>query len=366
VNRWFALVLLFGVTGIPVSAQAFIEVIQGDFPLIVSASHGGYLAPDSLADRTCPQCVTVRDTRTQEWARLLADEVFLDTGRRPWVVINLLARTKLDANREVGEAADGDANAAAAWAEFHDGLETAAQHIETTYGGGLLLDLHGHGHSNARFELGYLLTSSQLRESQAAINNLAGSSSIRALVSRSGGTLTEAIRGGASLGHFLDLVGIRSTPSPSDPAPLVGEPFFSGGYITARHGSRDGGQVDAIQLEAHFQGARNSDDNVALLAERVADAVLAFIQQRYPEMIGVGVEDEISAFRRSSCLSQRFDHVQLARECAGGRVRVYDMLGRLLLDTRLAPGGMVELPPMARGIYLARMDAANEVVTLLR
>ncbi len=333
-------------------AQPFVEVETGTYPLILSAPHGGYLAPDSLADRTCTACVTVRDSRTQEWARALADAIETRTGKRPWVVINLLDRVKLDANRDVGEAADGDPHAAAAWATYHAALDEASEAVTSEFGGGLLLDLHGHGHSQPRFELGYLLSASRLRQSDAELNQFASLSSIRALHHRSGESFSTLVRGSESFGQLLQLVGVASTPSQADPAPLSGQAFFSGGYITARHGSRDGGTVDAIQLEAHRPGARDSQENVVALAENVADATLAYMQRWYAD--ATWSERIPSSDGQSACLSQRGDELVLQGDCASGQVTLYDMLGRRAILLEMNPGQRTTLPVMARGVYIAQ------------
>lgn len=70
-------------------------------------------------------------------------------GKCPWMVINHLHRSRLDANRAVEEAAGGDADAEAAWAAFHQFITTAQGKINTLHGNdgngikGIMLDLHG-------------------------------------------------------------------------------------------------------------------------------------------------------------------------------------------------------------------------------
>lgn len=364
--RALLLALLLLGASLRVGAQPFVEFQRGDFPLILSAPHGGYLTPDSLADRTCSACVTVRDSRTQEWARLMADDIEQRTGRRPWVVINLLARVKLDANRDVGEAADGDPHAAEAWQTYHSALEDASNEITRRFGSGLLLDLHGHGHAIQRFELGYLLTASQLRESDAAMEVRAGLSSIRALHSRSGVAFGSIVRGPDSFGDALFREGILSTPSPADPAPLSGQAFFSGGYITARHGSRDGGTVDAIQLEAHYPGMRDSDFHVAELASRVGGAALAFLERWYPSAIGTDTESQPDKAGPARCLIATPAGIRLNATCPVGRVEVVDILGRRVLAIRMAPGEEWIPSSLARGLYLARFEHAPAALRFFR
>ncbi|MDA0684595.1 MAG: T9SS type A sorting domain-containing protein [Bacteroidetes bacterium] len=345
-------------------SQSFVEVQEGTWPLILSAPHGGYLAPDSLVDRSCSACVTIRDLRTQEWARALADAIETRTGERPWLVINLLDRVKLDPNRTMEEAADGDPHAEAAWIIYHTALENASASIAQDHGGGLLLDLHGHGHDELRFELGYLLSAARLRESDPTFSELSTQSSIRKLVERSGQTLSVLVRGGDSFGQFLERSGIPSTPSERDPAPLSGQPFFSGGYITARHGSRDGGVLDAIQLEAHREGARDSEVNVETLAQNVADATIAFMQRWYPEVLNTSVESAIDV--PQECLLQQGDWLQMSAGCQAGVVELFDILGRRVASFRLNEGQRVPLPDLSRGVYLARKERSKTSVIIYR
>ncbi|MFU8805569.1 MAG: hypothetical protein ACNA8W_17280 [Bradymonadaceae bacterium] len=91
----------------------YIEYIAGDAPIVLVSGHGGYLTPESIPDRTYGS--TLRDVNTQEITREFAEVYFELTGKRPHMIISLLHRVKLDPNREVEEAAQGDAAAILAW-----------------------------------------------------------------------------------------------------------------------------------------------------------------------------------------------------------------------------------------------------------
>ena len=101
------------------------------------------------------------------------------------------------------------------------------------------------------------------------------------------GTLADAL---ATVGThdvvFLDLSlpdahGLAAVPSAAVPAPLAGEPYFDGGYTTARHGSRDGGALDAVQVELPFAGARDTPAARAATAGRLARSLAAFLATHY-------------------------------------------------------------------------------------
>ena len=351
-------------------AQPFVEAVQGDYPLILSAPHGGYLTPDSLRDRSCGACITGRDTRTQEWARLLSDEIFLLRGRRPYYVLNLLARIKLDANRDLPEATDGDVGAAGAWGDYHGALDDASADVTARFGAGLVLDLHGHGHTIARFELGYLLSAATLRLADGSLNARRAQSSLSSLASQAT-PFSTLIRGSESLGEFLQRQGVAATPSLTDQAPQPGEPFFSGGYITARHGSRDGGTVDAIQLEAYYSGARNSDDNVAQLAKEVARAVVSYMDRWYGDAVGTATRPQTALPSQPECLtaSTRSGAVwfEVAAECHLGDVTVSlsDVLGRKVGHVRVRGRGQIDTRQLPAGVYFAFTDRLPEAMPVV-
>ena len=61
-------------------------------------------------------------------------------ANRPHVVRCHLHRSKVDANRDLGEAAFGNADAGLAWKEYHDFIDKAKRSIT---GRVLYVDIHG-------------------------------------------------------------------------------------------------------------------------------------------------------------------------------------------------------------------------------
>jgi hypothetical protein len=96
----------------------FIEYSLGELPLIIAAPHGGRLTPGEIPDRTSG--VRDIDANTQELARTIAAVVHEQTGKHIHLVICRLHRSKLDANRDLPEASQGNAQAEKAWREHHD------------------------------------------------------------------------------------------------------------------------------------------------------------------------------------------------------------------------------------------------------
>lgn len=261
---------------------AYIEYIAGDLPLVISAPHGGSLTPGEIPDRTVG--TTGRDTNTEELVRALRQAFIARTGGAPHVVINRLHRARLDANREIVEAAQGNEFAERAWFEWHAFIE-AASHAALDAGPdgeALYFDIHGHGHPIPRIEIGYLLGPADLALADAALGqpSIIAKSSIRALARADGARFVELIRGGTSLGELLQNRGYPAVPSASDPGPGE-DPYFTGGYNTARHGSRDGGGVNGIQLELNFAGVRDTEANRVRFATALADAVAQYFEAHF-------------------------------------------------------------------------------------
>jgi hypothetical protein len=251
--------------------QQFVEYVAGDLPIVVSVPHGGALAPATIPDRTVGTSVT--DANTIDLGRALVEALVARTGRAPHLVLSHLRRSKLDANREIVEGAQGRPDAVRAWNEYHAFVEQAVRAVVARHGRGLYLDLHGHGHAVPRLELGYLISGAALDATDAVLDAGPGASqsSLRLLMSTTPGTFAEVLRGPTSLGGLL--AGYTpSVPSPSTPSP-GSDPYFNGGYSTERHTA----VLPGLQIESHFAGIRDTPANRAAFAASLAIAVTAFL-----------------------------------------------------------------------------------------
>lgn len=267
----------------PLNISGWVTATVGTIPLVIIAPHGGDLSPEELPNRACAGCVTLNDADTQALAYAIADAFQARVGKRPFVVVNRLHRRKFDANRDLAEATGGYAPLNPFWSLLHERIDSAKAGALRVHPRALVIDLHGHAHQKQRLELGYLLTSTQLRGTDAALTAALTGSSIARLAtlrpaSDSGVLL---LRGPRALGSRLADLGVPSVPSDVDPAPLAGDDFFSGGYNTNRHGSLLGGAVDAIQIETHYAGIRDTAENRALFADRLVTALLGLLGDYY-------------------------------------------------------------------------------------
>ena len=258
----------------------FTEYIPGDLPLIIAAPHDGQLRPREIPDRT--RGVTSADANTQDLARLIAAEVHERTGRHVYLVICHLHRSKLDANRELDEAAQGNALAEQAWKEHHSFIETACEAAVHQFGVAFFIDLHGHAHSDSRVELGYLHSSLELAGCEEGLNesSFIQFGSLRWIAERSHLSHSDLLRGPQSLGALLEAGGFPSTPGPRLPLPT--EPYFRGGYTIARH-CAVARQVCGVQIEANRPLLRDTEEN----RRRFARALVTALETFFPVHLGV-------------------------------------------------------------------------------
>lgn len=316
--------------------------------LVISAPHGGDLKPDYIDDRAksgeyCPKgCKTSKDSYTKEISELLQEKFIENYCKVPFLVINHLHRSKLDANREIGEAAQGNQTAMDAWTKFHTFINDAQLDLRGHFGTStqtsstgsskigvrsLLLDMHGyagtdwHEDGSPLIQWGYRMSDSSLEycplDSRSAYSI---------------GTLTHArwmdvhsyeclVRGPGSLasrvsdlldtsgGLTSDALCGHGTPSNEYPSPqtLANDPaycvdmnatdpdechYFSGGYdvnVHERMGWEDednlsGDHFNAIQAELprciRFGGSSIRES----FANKLSVAVMSFLRDLYGAM----------------------------------------------------------------------------------
>lgn len=340
--------------------NGYVEYLAGNLPIIVTAPHGGLLSPASIPDRDCAGCTTVNDFNTQELARAFAEAVHERTGCWPHIIFNKLHRRKLDANRDIAEAADGNPDAELAWSEFHIFVETAKNQLLPSFGKGFYIDLHGHGHAIQRLELGYLLSQTELQLPDNVLDGQAyvKQSSIRHLAGDNALDLThsELLRGPLSLGSLLAVRGYPATPSLPDPFPDSGEDYFNGGYNTARHSSYLHGSLDGLQIECNRQGVRDSMHNLLRFADSLSVTLLEYMSLHY---FGSVVEmlcptDTASPYPLMSGVFNIFPNpycvnffVKITDQAPAGNwvCEVYDFYGNLLKTKPLEQGQALEIAP---------------------
>ena len=255
----------------------YIEYHSGSLPIILSASHGGWMEPTEISDRT--QGVTTIDTNTYQLTKVIMDTLTARFGGKPHVILCLLKRLKLDVNREVIEAAEGNIYGERAWEEYHHYLDIAKELVTVNHGSGIVFDIHGHGENpdgyyGLRTWLGYLIKGNELDLTDEVLNTIdfKNKSSIKVLADSSSHSFINILRGETSFGSIMDSLGYECVPSVNALGP-AGSRYFSGGYITARHGSSEEGIISAIQIELPEPEIRDTEENWSRYASAFATAV---------------------------------------------------------------------------------------------
>lgn len=259
--------------------EKYIEVRAGALPIILTVPHGGSLKPDNVLARRYG--VTGTDSNTIPLSEMLIEELQTRYGGKPHAIISRLHRSKLDPNREIKEAAQGDPTAEAAWHRFHDSAQKACDLVMKKHGLGLLLDIHGHRHLDQRVELGYLIKGDQLKAEDTELNAdaaLIATTSIRELDKRSPQSFAELVRGPQSLGGLLEFRGFRCLPSPTKAHPALMAGYFSGAYSVSAHGSRERGTVSAIQVECPWNNVRDTPEHQRRFARALAESLGVYFE----------------------------------------------------------------------------------------
>jgi hypothetical protein len=342
------------------SANEYIEYISGNLPIVISAPHGGHLEPEEIPDRDCNNCVYIKDSYTQELAREVTQAIHDLTGCYPHTIINKLHRKKLDANRDIVEAADGNIAAEEAWMSFQSFIDSSKCITNKNYSPGLYLDIHGHGHDIQRIELGYLISGSELRMDDEVLNEpeLAEESSISELVTSNINGLehSELLRGQQSFGGLLIDYSYPSVPSSSDLFPLQGQPYFSGGYNTQRHKESDWGEFNSIQIECN-QDIRFNENAREAFAMDLASVILDFLEYHsFPDLPSQYCNTSSTNSKNKENIeiypNPATDYLLVETARLSPVIKIYDVLGKIVFEKDFQPGmNKISLSSFDTGIY---------------
>jgi hypothetical protein len=348
----------------------YAEYRAGNLPIIIALPHGGEFRPDEIPNRSCSGCITSNDSFTQELGIQLYEAIKEQTGCYPHLIINKLHRSKMDANRDINEAALGNQLAEGAWQDFQQFIDTAKFQVNQVFGKGLFLDLHGHAHDLQRIEWGYLLSGSdlQLSDDQLNSNTLVKESSIKNLVKDNLTQLShsELLRGAASLGALLEKEQFEGVPTPQTPFPEDDEPYFRGGYNTRRHGSFNSGSIDGIQIECN-RDIRFNENNRERFAKRLAKNLIEYLNLHYfdePLQASCLFTDTEESFSNDiEIFPNPFDtEIYIRGSVLPDRVELYDMFGRLVTRRTGKTLDRLSFAHLNNGLYLLVLSDGNKII----
>jgi hypothetical protein len=340
------------------SESDYIEYIAGNSPFIISVPHGGSLKPSEIPDRNCTNCVYVMDTNTQELGRAIGEAVFRQWGCYPHIIINRLHRLKLDANRDKPEAADGNFLAEKAWDAYQKYVDAAKNEVNKSYGKGVFLDLHGHGHDIQRLELGYLLTAYELEKSDLNTQKIINYSSVKSLAINNLQKVkhNDLLRGDFAIGTLLSQKGFPAVPSKQDPFPTANDPYFNGGFNTLRNGSIDAGSIDALQIETNYTGVRDNATNRKRFGDSLATTMKIFFQKYYfPNFpfCKTNALQENTTVEKNINPNPFCDHIDLPFEPTTAlEYNIFDLQGKLVSSGYTLTKTIQHLDTLALGTYL--------------
>jgi hypothetical protein len=250
--------------------DSFTQVQYGNMPLIISVPHGGELAPTTIPDRSCANITTATDINCIELLQAI-DSVFnADYAIKPYYVFTNLKRIKLDQNRDTAEATCSNQAIKKYWNNYHFSIDTCISKILIKYPQCLFIDLHGHGHTKQRLEIGYLTTADTLRN---PININANTSSLKNIVTPSLNILDLYI-GSNAFGTLMASRNFPSVPSQQDNAPLVADEYFNGGFNTAKYCKY--ANVFGWQIETNFTGVRDNVNSRNLFAVAFTKSIMKY------------------------------------------------------------------------------------------
>ena len=272
--------------------NGYTEYIAGNSPVIFAAPHGGSLKPTEITSRDSIRCgvspAVQADTSTEELVREIRSAFYARTGKYPHVIISRLHRGKLDPNRNLSEGACGDNEAEIAWDEYHDFIAVAKSAVLNAHGRGWLTDIHGHGHTPQRLEIGYLLEASDLALSDGTLDgdpSYENESSFQVFSENTTVSFSNLLRGHTSLGTMMATAGYPSVPSVDLPNP-GSDLYFAGGYSLQQHGCATSGNVCGVQIEHNYTGVRDTQANRAAYAAVLARVYETYLAQNFGMSLG--------------------------------------------------------------------------------
>lgn len=235
--------------------EKWTEFIVGDLPLVVSVPHGGTTILDNVPTRTCKGAVVVTDSKTIELVKEIEKAFLAKYNGRPFIIICNLSRKMLDQNRDIEEGTCGNEMMRKPWNQFHNYIDTALALATKKFGKAIYIDLHGHGHTKQRLELGYNLSANDLRSLDS---KMATKSSVANLLANDKSLdLEQLLIGNNAFGTLISKEGFDAVPSKQDTAPLEEDKYFNGGYNTRRYTSQKYPNVFGWQIESNYKGVRD-------------------------------------------------------------------------------------------------------------
>lgn len=128
--------------------KKYLEFRKGNTNLLLSAPHGGNIRPRTIPNRT------YGNRSGDTYTRRLIKKIIKNLEEKPYYVYADIHRSKVDLNRDIEEAAQGNMVMESVWREWNKIISMYLGGIKLRYFKGLYIDIHSHNKSD-NFELGY-------------------------------------------------------------------------------------------------------------------------------------------------------------------------------------------------------------------
>lgn len=169
-----------------------------------------FLSVQNCSEASVCKVIVGADSNAAIIARGVFERYKEITGKTPHLIVSHLHRSRLDPNRPIEEAAQGNDEAITAYNTFHGAIETAHKSLHGEHG--LHLDFHGYRDikNQNNTMIGYLYRKGELNEG----NFRRTIPSINTLLARTGVSPEQLVLGNKSLGAMFERSGYKAVPSP--------------------------------------------------------------------------------------------------------------------------------------------------------
>lgn len=235
--------------------------------------------------------------------------------------------------------------------------------------------MHGHAHAIQRIELGYLLSKNELQLPDTTLNTntYIEKSSIRTLVGLNiqNFSHSELLRGQHSFGTIIVNKGFPCVPSSSNPFPQGSEPYFSGGYNTQRHSSRDNnGKIDGIQIEIN-QSIRFDSIMRKMLIDSLTSGINEYVDYHFNNqfinnycglILGVTENNDIDLKLYPNPAT---DYFYISGETNNAELSIFNSFGQKVRSEQWSYNKVnIELLPA--GLYFVRIVKNNTIMDIVK
>ncbi|MDF1558758.1 MAG: T9SS type A sorting domain-containing protein [Bacteroidales bacterium] len=176
---------------------------------------------------------------------------------------------------------------------------------------------------------------------------------------------SELLHGLFSLGTMFTDRRYPAVPGIDEPYPFPGVSYFSGGYITSRHGSSKGGSVDAIQIECN-QDVRFEETARNSFATAAAAIFLDYLIRHYfpdlPDTYCNTAGFELHDNTEFCIYPVPFSSNITVRVSSPVQLNIFNLQCELIISRDVTGEEKINTVGLINGTYLVIMSSGGEVI----